>query len=400
MSLLMDALRRAEQDKTQSPKVEHPVSVPTADETLELTLIDENDAVAQEEAAIADPRETTTPENKSNSSSTSNKAYARQLITAGRSPRQIKSWLLYSIVTALIIITVSAYYFWKLAHAPTSGLAAINIPTINLSRKTPQPQTNGSKAPRSVVAHTTPMQSTPVISAPPPVRKIPKQPAHRVPASHQTAKTPAHQPHRSQAIHLRKQPRDKAVLMAAYEAYQNNRLAPADRLYHQVLQHYPRNRDALLGLAAIALRQKDKTRAVYYYRQLAQLNPQDPIARPALIELTTGEDAPNTISRLKEWIQSDPNNALLHFTLGNRYAGKGRWLQAQESYFQAYQLAPDNADFAFNLGVSLDRLNKKQLALDYYRQALNKASGQPTAFNHSEANKRIVLLKNELRGQP
>ena len=66
---------------------------------------------------------------------------------------------------------------------------------------------------------------------------------------------------------------------------------------------------------------------------------------------------------------------MLHFTLGNQLAQQGRWAEAQQEYFKAFAAEPDNADFAYNLAVSLDHLRQPRLALEYYRRALALAEG-------------------------
>jgi|GEM_PF-6418209 len=395
MSLLMDALQRAEQDKTRTaPGDDKTADAPAADETLELTLTDEPEM----ETEAAPDTDHVTPANESDDSGVPNRPYDRRLIATGRQPRRVRPWLLYCSGIILMIFTVGAYYFWQLSRPPTDVLAAMKIPAANPVRPSLPPPDNNLVTRQPVPAQAAP--ATPAATLPKP--PLVKHKTRQHPPSKQAARSaaPSRQINR---IHLRKKPpidRTDNALRAAYEAYQNNRLMQADKLYRQVLKRLPRNRDALLGLAAISLRQDDKARAARYYRRLAQLNPQDPIARPALIELTAGSDSPAAISSLKEWIQSDPDNALLYFTLGNRYAGKARWQQAQEAYFRAYQLDPGNADFAFNLGVSLDRLNKKHLALTYYHQALNNAGNRPGAFDRTQASKRIASLENESRIRP
>jgi tetratricopeptide (TPR) repeat protein len=69
------------------------------------------------------------------------------------------------------------------------------------------------------------------------------------------------------------------------------------------------------------------------------------------------------------------------------------WPQAQQAYFQAHHLEPDNADYAYNLAVSLDHLRQPKLALNFYRRAEQLASSQARAnFNLSHARERIGTL--------
>ena len=51
-----------------------------------------------------------------------------------------------------------------------------------------------------------------------------------------------------------------------------------------------------------------------------------------------------------------------------------RWPDAQQAYFQAHQLQPDNPDYAFNLAVALEHIGQPKAALDFYRRAVQAAT--------------------------
>jgi len=54
---------------------------------------------------------------------------------------------------------------------------------------------------------------------------------------------------------------------------------------------------------------------------------------------------------------------------------------------------PGNADYAFNLGVGLDRMNQPRLAQTYYRRALELAKASPPSFNIDAVRKRLQALE-------
>ena len=85
--------------------------------------------------------------------------------------------------------------------------------------------------------------------------------------------------------------------------------------------------------------------------------------------------------------------AVLHFALGNVYAGESRWAEAQQAYFRAVSSDPGNADYAFNLAVSLDHLNQNKHAADYYRRALALAARGPAGFDRQRATNRLRELE-------
>jgi Flp pilus assembly protein TadD len=82
----------------------------------------------------------------------------------------------------------------------------------------------------------------------------------------------------------------------------------------------------------------------------------------------------------------------LHFALGNYYAEQARWGEAQQAYFNAYRLEPDNAELAFNLAVSLDRLGQKKSAAQYYQRALQLDPEHNAGFDHAKISQRIEEL--------
>ena len=160
------------------------------------------------------------------------------------------------------------------------------------------------------------------------------------------------------------------VLMMAYEALQQGNYEKAGMLYSQVLSRAPDNIDAMLGLAAIAWKQGRPNVASRYYGRVLEINPRDTHAQVGLIAILGNADPIAAESKLKQLIGREPSG-FLYFTLGNLYAERGLWAQAQQAYFQAYQLHPDNSDYAFNLAVGLEHLGQTRPALDYYRKALD-----------------------------
>jgi Tfp pilus assembly protein PilF len=181
------------------------------------------------------------------------------------------------------------------------------------------------------------------------------------------------------------------TLGQAYQSFLSGDTGTARQLYHKALQQESNNRDALLGLAAIALKQKQSGQAAAYYAKLIELDPTDPDALAALIGLQGQSDPVQSESRLKKVLMQNPQADAVHFALGNLYTQQSRWAEAQQSYFRAYSSAPGNADYAFNLAVSLDHLNQGKLALDYYQRALTQPG--PTNFDKSSVQARIKELQ-------
>lgn len=160
------------------------------------------------------------------------------------------------------------------------------------------------------------------------------------------------------------------TLLGAYEAFVRGEDDNAQRQYWQVLQRNVRNVDALLGMAAIAQRQGRNADAVGWYQKVLEVEPRNTIAQSAVVSLQANNDVVGTESRIKNMLAQQPDAANLHAALGNIYAAQNQWSEAQQAYFNACRFAPDNADYVFNLAVSLDHLSKPGLALVQYQRAL------------------------------
>ena len=184
-----------------------------------------------------------------------------------------------------------------------------------------------------------------------------------------------------------------ASLERAYAAYVTGDFEAAGEIYRTVLGHEPRNRDARLGLAAVAARAGRWAEAADHYATLLASHPADTAARAALIAIAE-KDPARAESRLKALLRIEPEVAHLHFNLGNLYASQSRWPEAQRSWFSAYRLDRDNADHAYNLAVSLDHLSQWRNALDLYREALVLSRSSPAGFTPEAVRKRIRALES------
>ena len=160
------------------------------------------------------------------------------------------------------------------------------------------------------------------------------------------------------------------VLLSAYQAFNRGEDSNAQQQYRQVLQRDVRNVDALLGMAAIAQRQGRDADAMGWYQKVLEIEPKNTIAQSALVSPQANIDAVSAESRIKNLLVYQPDAAHLHAALGNVYAEQSQWAYAQEAYFNASRFAPNSADYAFNLAISLDQLGKSDLAIAQYERAL------------------------------
>jgi len=271
--------------------------------------------------------------------------------------------------TVLLLGAGAAYVWYEITPRNTRPVRPAQT-----TQSTPITQPAAAPQPEIVAAATPATESTPPQSRP------------------RTPKAKQHSPSRAAApLHIEKiqsEPIDP-ILQDAYHAYQAGQFERAQQLYQHAIRLDARNRDALLGMAAVAQRRGADNVAAHYYLKALELDPRDPVANAGMSALTTGE---NGESRLKTLLNEQPDSSALHSALGNRYAEQSRWGEAQQSYFNAYKLEPKNASLAFNLAVSLDRLGQGKLAAQYYQRAIELDQKHSAGFDHGQISQRIADL--------
>lgn len=191
-----------------------------------------------------------------------------------------------------------------------------------------------------------------------------------------------------------------ATLQTAYRAYQSGDDSNAQKLYARVLGHDGHNRDALLGIAAIAVRQRDFVRAQEIYSELLTLDPKDSVAQAGFVSVTSSFDPLQQEARIKTLLEQEPGAPHLLFTYASFLMQQQRWLEATRTLQSAFQAQRDNADYAFNLAVSFDHLGQNDTAVKYYRTALELAGKQSSSFRMEDVRRRLQAMSATGGGSP
>ena len=428
MSLLLEALKKAERAKEEAAQrraktepeaiaaaaaaqaaapAEPPQPLPEIGQPLEivrdeapqpepaLTLAEERPTATPTPASATPPR---TPQARAEAGA-SDRAAARKVFEAKfREPNPRLPFLI--TMGALGVFAVgTVVYFWMQLRPPA--------PLVNLNPKpsagdqvaatappasaptAPAPTATKSAIPGLPAAPTAtpaikpeaaPRVETPILK-PAPVRPAAPLPrSEPAPAEVTTSRPSAPQVH--------------ARVSTGYAAYLAGDLATARTEYEQALREEPANRDALLGLAALDVRAGRFEAAEGAYQRLLRADPRDAHAHAALIALRGGRFDPAAAeSRVKSMLAENPGAHVLNFTLGNQFAQQGRWAEAQQEFFKAFAAEPENADFAYNLAVSLDHLRQPRLALEYYQRALGLAKARGASFDTAAAEARAAQLR-------
>ncbi|MFH2139686.1 MAG: tetratricopeptide repeat protein [Pseudomonadota bacterium] len=360
MSLLLDAMKKSgEQGRSTGLTLEDHPNQSTAKATPEIAPAEASRAAGQTLFAAKKKKE---------------------------APR--RRWKLGLVPTTLLICsTIGAgygYYVWTEINPPVRRPAPRPIP-VAAAPITPPPA-----APRLVASIAPEPAPVPAAEPAPAVAPAVTETVKVAPAKPVTRRATERTPRR---LTIQRQPKVDTItpaLQDAWQSYQRGEYLAAAQGYHTVLAQDARNRDALLGLGAVAQQQGQDQTAQHYYRQVLLLDPRDPVALGAMSSYST--DGADTEVRLKQMLSEQPQAAALHYALGNTYADQSRWAEAQQSYFSARALEPGNALFTFNLAVSLDHLGQSKLAADHYRQALDLDSSNSAGFDHIQAQRRLNEL--------
>lgn len=303
------------------------------------------------------------------------------------------------IFTVLSVGAIGGYFWWQLQ--PKSSLVA------NSRTPVPPPATPAAGS-QPVAAPSAPTVATPsmapVAAAPSATR--PATPtrddqdddvvqAAKATAQSRRASSPAAPAIEPEGpVRVTKAPlKVNPALSRGFDAFNRGDLVQAQTEYEKAQKSDPKNTDVLHGLAAIAVRQGRLDQAESIYRRIAEADPHDTVALSALINLRGQMDPGTAESRLKSLSADQPELAAPHFSLGNLYARHGRWSDAQQAYFRAYSAEPDNPDILYNLAISLEHLRQNKLAAQYYGQAIAAAQTRPAGFDKDQAAARLRSLQ-------
>lgn len=301
-----------------------------------------------------------------------------------------------AMLAALFMVIYGAFVYWQ-TRTPTTLPVTANTP--RLAPPNAPPLASPPAIPAAIPDTLNPPASPQAVATPPKVRVPAPAPSpdwgsgvlkhSAIPAQ----PSPPRQTGRGMpdAVFIQPLAGSHTQLELAYQAFQAGRTREARKLYQQIPDGAD-NVDVQLGLAAIAVRDNDTPAATRHYQRVLELDPRNSTANSALIGMMGDADPNASETRLKSLIASQPA-AQLYFALGNLYAGQSRWPDAEQAYFEAYQTNPANADYAYNLAVSLEHISQSKPALNYYQKARSLMQPGNVQFDPARLEARIDQLK-------
>ena len=411
MSLLLDALKRAEQEKhargdrgdADARKAAAPPSAPAGLELQPLSAVPANSATAAKPGS-------------SGAQATAQTVFQAKTAPAANEPRS-RGMLVGTIVGGILIVVIAAgAYVWHTirtltpqpvaAVRPRPALAPVPAATPEAPPAAPAtpafvPREPGdSRMPQpSPPTPTATVASVPAPASPAPSKGTAAELAVTQPARASEANRAVQEVLREAAAAppLRMErsaepPRVARDVVQGYEALTRGDIAVARRSYQAALAADPAGIDALLGMATVEAQSGNRAAAAALYRRTLELDPRNLTAMAGLAALADYSRPEALETQLRDDLTRHPDSASLRFALGNLYASQGRWTEAQAEFFEAYRLDPGPADVLYNLAVSLDHLGQPRLAAEFYARALDASRRQVTQFDPAPVARRLAEL--------
>ncbi|HUP98630.1 MAG TPA: tetratricopeptide repeat protein [Usitatibacter sp.] len=401
MSLLLDALRRAEQEKLArgaSPNPDASLSAQREAPTPRMAPVSSPGSLELQPIGGAAP---TLGHGKPDPAAQS--AHVVFQAKAPPAPEPRSRGMIWATIGAIAVVVIAAgAYVWYSVQSLAPQMAAQSR-----TRPAPAPLPPPAGAPAATIPDLEPAvrPSAPLPSAatvapvPPPVPSAPVSATPPPPAEDPIARVLRESAIATEAPPLRLDrsgdgPRQvPAQVATAYEALRQGNLAAARRGYESALAADPSNLDARLGLATIEGRGGNRAAAAQHYRRVLESDPRNGTAAAGLAALADFSRPEALEGQLRADLERTPRSGALRLTLGSLLAAQGRWHEAQAEFFEAHRLEPGNADVMYNLAVSLDHLGQAPLAASFYRQALDAASVQGAQFDPAPVARRLAEIR-------
>lgn len=318
---------------------------------------------------------------------------AREIIGASSArtrPQRSKRLLLFIAIAAVLALSLGSLFLVQQLNTPASTL----IPPVQAPQNQPDPSNATAPATAPLASASPAEQASPTALVAPVntpttpaiaelTKKAPTPVTAPVPTTEASVAAQRNIPAASTArpVFVAK-PGSSATLDAAYAALNEGRFEAAAEAYRRALKDNPDERDALLGLAYLAHRQGQLDAARAFYQQVLRQQPDHPVANAGLLALAEGNPE-HSISRARDMADKTPDSAATQSALGSTLARAGQLADAQQAFFKAMSLEPDNPIHAYNLAVALDRLHKSDLARAYYERALTLADKASVGLRQS-----------------
>lgn len=393
MSLLLDALKRAEQeklmrspdrtqDRTHERASERPAERPQSPDPSAPPRPDRRAAALELQPLGSAP-----------AAAARNDAHAAQMVFQAKAANSESRgrgmlWAVVGVI-AVLVVAAGAYVWYSVQMLTPQEPPALGRPRPPSAPTPPPAQAGMPEMPPMVLAEPPPRGATaggPAAPAKAPApdedlvaRILREAPAARAAEPLKLARTT-------------ETPRVPAALASGYEALRRGDLDAARRGYQEALAADASSLDAQLGMATVEARAGNAPAAAAHYRRALDLDPRNATALAGMATLAESARPEAVEQQLRQDLAGNPGSAALHFALGSLFASQSRWNEAQAEFFEAHRVDPAAPEILFNLAVSLDHLGQARLAADFYRRTVQAARGRAVPFDPGPAERRLAEL--------
>ncbi len=145
------------------------------------------------------------------------------------------------------------------------------------------------------------------------------------------------------------------------------------RIYQNIIDRFPKNRKALIGMKALSAELIDK-----------QVESQEPTKNQLqpLIDLYSRGQLQQASAQATQMLRQFPKSFTLYNILGAANAGLKKFDTAIDNYKQALKINPSHAEASYNMGTALSAIGDLDAAIDSFKQAINIKPGYADAYNN------------------
>lgn len=165
---------------------------------------------------------------------------------------------------------------------------------------------------------------------------------------------------------------EKAIALA-HKKLKEGAAGVAEKIYHDILAKFPKNKQAIAGLAKVS----NASDGIALKLQNPPQYQQD-----LLIKIHNQGLFQQVIDKTSQLLLAFPNSHFLHNVKGASYRALGQIDAALDSYKEAILANPDSAESYNNLGNALKDLGKLAEAIEAYKKAISRKPDLISAYNN------------------
>ena len=174
--------------------------------------------------------------------------------------------------------------------------------------------------------------------------------------------------------------------------YHQKEMAKAIQAYQKVIEIDPNYIEAYNNLGIIYQEMGDLESALKTYRRAIEINPkyEKGLNNIGILLHLKGEDE-KALEAFNKVLAINPNHIESHINLGTLYKKKGQSEKGIESYQKALVINPHHGETHYNLGLLYEQMGKTDLAIHHYQQFVLLSSGSYPELA-SRVNRHIAQL--------